>query len=69
MELIGRTTCENDERSEDIASDPARDRPLDVGGESIEGVVRSPMLLWTVEARGFDASDISDTFCDWASGS
>lgn len=68
LELMGRTTCENDDRKDDIVSDPARDRPLDGGGDSIEGVVRWFILLCTLDTRGFADSIMSDTFCGSLSG-
>jgi hypothetical protein len=42
FELMGRTTWEREDRKEDMVSDPARERPLDDGGDfdSIEGEPR-----------------------------
>ena len=42
LEVIGRTTCDSDDRKEAIVSEPARERPLDGGGllDSIEALPR-----------------------------
>jgi hypothetical protein len=39
LELVGRT-WDNEDRKDDIVSEPARDRPLDGGGDldSMEGL-------------------------------
>ena len=60
LEVIGRTTCDREDRKEAMVSEPERERPPDDGVLDSIDVFPLYSLPWTLIALGFFVSCISE---------